>query len=166
MNTEQGLTHYPKYSVCEGKLVLTKTPCVKSWFKWSRFGPVAPIYRFKHSLHLYFQAKQCLKDWGQCWLCDLALCSHHCGSWMLAPCQAKQSLIPSAGKARPPLSNPILGSLAVWSAHTALRPCVFSLGWKKILLVGTSHPAPVCRIFKNTHTHTPNEKAADRNRKK
>lgn len=57
--------------------------------------------------------------------------STHCGSWMLASCQAKQNLIPSAGKARPPLSNPMLSSLVVWSAHTALPPCISPLGWKK-----------------------------------
>lgn len=75
--------------------------------------------------------QQCLKGWGQCWLCDLALCSLHCGSWMLAHRQAKQNLIPSAGKARPPLSNPVLSSLVVWSAHAALPLCVSPLSWKR-----------------------------------
>lgn len=67
--------------------------------------------------------------------------STHCGSWVLAPCQAKQNLIPSAGKARPPLSNPILSSLVVWSAHTAVPPYISPLGWKKMLLVGMRQPA-------------------------
>ena len=67
--------------------------------------------------------------------------STHCGSWLLAACQAKQNLIPSAGKARPPRFNPMLSCRVVWSAHTALPRCVSPLGWKKMLLVGMSHPA-------------------------
>lgn len=88
-------------------------------------------------LLLYFKAKPAvferLDDSVGCviWPCV----STHCGSWMLAPCQAKQNLIPSAGKARPPLSNPMLSSLVVWSAHTALPPCISPLAWKNILLV-------------------------------
>lgn len=88
---------------------------------------------------------------GQRWLCDLALCSTHCGSWMLAPCQTKQNLIPSAGKARPPLSNPMLSSLVVWSAHTALPPCVSPLGRKTMPLVRVSHPALFMGLY-NTQT--------------
>lgn len=85
------------------------------------------------------------------WLRDLAPRSTHCGSWVLAPCQAKQNLIPSAGKARPPLSNPMLSSLVVWSAHTAVPPCISPLGRKKTLLVGMSPRAPFMGL---RHTHT------------
>lgn len=66
--------------------------------------------------------------------------SPYCGSWVLALCQAKQNLIPSAGKARPPLSNPMLSSLVVWSAHTAVPPYISPLAWKKMLLVGMRQP--------------------------
>ena len=69
--------------------------------------------------------------------------STHCGSWALAPCQAKQKLIPSAGKARPPLPNPVLSSLVVWNAHTAVPPCISPLGWKEMLLVGIEPPSSV-----------------------
>lgn len=69
--------------------------------------------------------------------------STHCGSWALAPCQAKQNLIPSAGKARPPLPNPMLSSLVVWNAHTAVPPCISPLGWKEMLLVGIEPPSSV-----------------------
>lgn len=75
--------------------------------------------------------------------------SAHCGSWMLASCQAKQNLIPSARKARPPLSNPLLSSLVVWSAHTALPPCVSPVGWKNILL-GTGGLYPLAGLKSRT----------------
>lgn len=67
--------------------------------------------------------------------------STHCGSWVLAPGKAKQNLIPSASKARPPLSNPMLSSRVVRSAHIAVPLYISPLGWKKMLLVGMRHPA-------------------------
>lgn len=84
---------------------------------------------------------------------------------MLAPCQPKQNLIPSAGKARPPLSNPMLSSLVVWSAHTALPPCVSPLGWKKMLLVGMSHPALFTGLY-NTETSSAKKKKTGEKKKK
>lgn len=125
-------------------------------FKWNCFSPAAPTQDWCPDFDsdcycISRRRQQCLKCRGQCWLCDLAQRSTHCGSWVLAPCQAKQNLIPSAGKARPPLSNPMLSSLVVWSAHTAVPPCVSPLGWKKMLLVGMSHPALFMGLY-NTHT--------------
>lgn len=61
--------------------------------------------------------------------------STHCRSLVLAPCQAKQSLIPSASKARPPIFNPMLSSLVVWNAHSAVPLCISPLGWKNMLLL-------------------------------
>lgn len=93
--------------------------------------------RFQHWLLLYFQAKAAVfKRLGTVLAVWFGTVLHSLWVMMLAPCQPKQNLIPSASKARPPLSNPMLSSLVVWSAHTALRPCVSPLGWKKMLLVG------------------------------
>lgn len=68
---------------------------------------------------------------------------HH-WSRMLAPRQAKQNIIPSVGKARRPLSNPMLSRLVLWSAHTALPSMCFSTELETDDTGGDEPPSPVC----------------------